>query len=306
MTHFVRSSLLLGLTASATFVGVGVFGSPTQSTNLDALPRTLFQDSDNDMLPDSLEWVLMMDPNNPDSDGDGVDDFLEAAQMQLPGATPPPMDHEMRAVVSYLTLPDQTDHVMLNLLFRVVSGGEQEVKSIQPFIDIQGSRVSISSLFASGIVHLQAKVDPVEGLYVLVTSRLALNSEVAFIMPCSIGVAGRIGQRTFSNGSLLAEIDNTITTVAPISPTQFVFQPIDAALGPQGPQSPQHTFWASSQVCVLELEQQGGGGPAGSVLCRVRDSHCSGAPTLLCAPSCPTETGNVYVVPDGLGFLNGQ
>jgi hypothetical protein len=290
---------------ASTIVGVGAF--PPATDTVEAASANYFSDSDNDLLPDSIEWALMSDPACADTDRDGTDDFLDAVQFQLPGVTQqPPLDNELRAVVSHLTLPNGTQHVMLNLLFRIVSGAESEVKWLQPFVQVPGGTVSIAPLFASNILHIAARFHPARGMYLLICSRLTVGETIFSILPMAVGVRGIIGQRLFSNGCLLADVDRQITTIAPVSSQHYVLHPISTSFAGQGGTQPQQAFWASSQVCLLELEPTGGGGIGQSVVCTVSDAYCGGAPTLLCAPSCPTENGKVYVLPDGLSFLNGR
>lgn len=54
-----------------------VDGADSDGTNLD-------DDADNDLLSDGLEAALGLDPNNPDTDGDGVEDGLEFFQGTSP------------------------------------------------------------------------------------------------------------------------------------------------------------------------------------------------------------------------------
>ena len=58
---------------------------------LSATEETLFNDVDDDLLPDSVEWVSLTNSTNPDTDGDGISDFVEVVQRGRPRQAGEPM-----------------------------------------------------------------------------------------------------------------------------------------------------------------------------------------------------------------------
>jgi hypothetical protein len=268
---------------------------------LEASSPNPLSDADGDLLPDALEWVTLTQPGVVDTDADGIDDFLEAVTHEFPRSAPRPavpLDHEMRALVAIHEDATGAEHVVFHVMIRIAAGGVSRVTRLTPFIEYQGTRVSIDALFAAGLVGVRMHVDPVEGLLIVVSSRIAGASSLSYVLPCAMGVSGTIGQKNFETGAYLMSLDGVPVTIAPISETKFAFQPLNPKAGGNG------GFWQQSHVCELELTPLGSGG--GSEICEVSDAGCTGAPTLRCAPSCEYQEGKLLVVPNGLGLLTGR
>lgn len=272
-----------------------------QARRVGAASPAALQDTDGDLLPDALEWVLLMDPTTTDSDGDGVDDFVEAVTFELPGRPAPrSLEHEMRMVVSVHRDPMQQEHVVAHILIRIVNGqGAAYVQNPRLFVDLQGSQVGIETVLGRGILGFGYRIDPQEGTLMVLSSRIASVSELTYLLPCSFGVNASIGGRVISTGTLIVDADGTAAAAAPTSTTGFVFQPLDPVASSNKP------FWTQAHVCEMQLTPVGGGS-GGSQVCQVSDAECTGQPTLRCAPSCSSWMGKVLVVPYGLGFLTGE
>jgi len=302
MTFLSRSSLIAAL------LGVGFAGWHTSGTaTLEANPGGPLQDTDGDLLPDCLEWVLMTNPAEADSDFDGTDDFLEAVQFQVTkgAAAPLPMDHEMR-----LSVGTFAKQIIVHLMLRVVPG--EQVESLSAFLDIGGTRYPINGLLWNNIVQCKTLVHPTEGTYVIASAWLCSEAQLRTVLPCSLGITGGIGSRSFENGATLFALDGEIATLAPLpSPSgfeRFGIHPIDANLSGAAPAqsggSGPLPFWQSSKVCEVELVLNGNTGGGGMVATAI-DAQCSGAVTLQCAPSCSGQIGRVLVLPGGLPFITG-
>src|SRR5262249_7811165 len=149
-----------------------------------------------------------------DSDGDGIEDFLEAAQFSPVMQRGPqlPMDNEMRAAVYGVTAPDGTSHVMLSLIIRVVQSGPM---SIHPFVDFQGQRFDISGLFWNQVADANMRRDANEGTFAIASAWLGPAEQIRPLLPLSIGVQGTIGGRVFMNGSVLIDASGSIATLVP-------------------------------------------------------------------------------------------
>lgn len=301
MTLLSRSRLLLVLLAS---LGLVVAGSiQTVPDKLEAGPNDPFLDTDGDLLPDVLEWVLMSDPWSADSDNDGVDDFLEAVQHQIvkPGPSPT-TDHEFRSTTHIVRLPDNTQHVIVNLMFRIVNGDPAEVSSLDPEIYLNGIEIPFASMFMAGLAHIGMINHPTEGLYVLLSSRLCSPDELRPLLPCSIGSSAVIGGRSFNSGCTLFDGDGTTVSLVEIQNNHFGLHPIDSEFLTD-PKEPRAAFWSKSRVCEMELVVTGVG--QGYALAQVVEAACTGAPSLACAPSCDSWRSRLVVIPDGLRFFTG-
>lgn len=302
MTLLPRSRLFLAFLAA---VGLAAVGSiRTTPDQLAAGPNDPFLDSDGDLLPDVLEWVLLSDPWNADTDGDGDDDFLEAVQHQIVKSAPAPAtDHEFRSTTHIVRLPDNTQHVIVNLMFRIVNGNPGEVTSLSPTIYLNGLEVPFSAVFMAGLTHVGIKSHPTEGLYILLSSRLCSPANLAPLLPCSIGSSAVIGGRSFNSGCSLFDGDGTTVSLIETQNHHFALHPIDSEFLTD-PNEPRAGFWTKSKVCELELVVTGVG--QGYALAQVIEAACTGAPTLGCAPSCDSWRWRLVVVPDGLPFFTGH
>lgn len=283
----------------ASLLGAGFYASSTGGLVVRADPTPPFADVDDDLLPDSLEHVLMTRVGSRDTDGDGIDDFLQSAQNQPPagGHKKRPVDHEMRVAASSIRGVDGQRRVVIHLIARIL-GGFGEIKQFQPFLDVRGKRVPIGDLFGTGLVHMGVRVDPKLGTYVIVSSMLGTEDEVRKLLPCTVGAVGVIGTKAFRTGTYLLDVDGVLSAIVPVDDRDYAIQ----TLAPmQDPRS--NPFWRSNHACMLELQLLGRNG--GAQLCEIRDAGCKGAPTLHCAPSCAKMNGGILVLPYGPGLLRG-
>src|SRR5688572_2684876 len=71
-------------------------------TPLGADPVDPFLDTDDDFLPDSVEWTVVTSPQRGDTDFDGISDFVEVVQHGNPRGPNGlvAQDHEMRLAIT--------------------------------------------------------------------------------------------------------------------------------------------------------------------------------------------------------------
>ena len=256
-------------------------------------------DRDGDLLPDSLEWMTLTDPAVQDTDGNGIDDFLQTVQHLSPLSTKlRPVQDEVRVLVSSAKHGQDTD-IYVHMLFRFVGNRIGNVQSMVPFITIGTSNpisVPIMELIGTGPIAVRSSYDPVHGTYIAISARIARAADLGALLPATIGATATIDGRSYTSGSYLTQTDNLQVALVPID-QGFLAQPINGGDGTSNP------YWNSNSVCVVKMEVVGSG-LAGS-LCEINAAECEVANGLRCAPSCRSAVGKLVFVPDGLSTLTG-
>lgn len=296
-----RFRLLLALPLVAAGALVSDAGVEHQSPQLAADPIDPFADRDGDLLPDRLEWILMLDPDAADTDRDGTDDFLHAVQCRLAFGDPRSSygyDHEARVVVHSSPSPSGQPTVWVNLLFRFAGAQVSDLLALAPYFDRWGMRVPIEQLIGAGRTHLVFLPHPTEGLYALCGFELGSEQVLRSLLPCTIGATAVMsGGRTIRSGSYLADVMDRTTTLVPVAVDSAIVQ----TLAPDAQDDP---FWTSSRVCVMRLSVVSN--LAGGSLCEVTDANCVSNGRLACPPTCLSSRGHVMFFPDGLGTVTGS
>lgn len=274
-----------------------------QPSLLQAQAVNPFQDSDGDLLPDNLEWVSLSDPASGDSDGDGRDDFIEAVQstsMHL--ATPgQPLDQEMRVLLSSNEdRPTGERFVWMHCLFRFASG-RMDLDWFFPFIAINGVSVPIADIFGRTPMDLRVRAHPTEGMYAIVSLRLARERDFARSLPCTVNARAAISGRFLSSSIYAYDSFGTVTTLMPLGKDGLRGALVAQSLPPHNGSS--NTFFSGNRVCVQTLTLTGH--VPGGYLCEVETSACQTANALRCASDCAGKVGNTLIAPDGLGAITG-
>jgi hypothetical protein len=271
----------------------------TAGLSLRAADPVPFVDSDGDLLPDRVERALLLDPLSTDTDGDGTDDFLHAVQGRM-GLNDPRTefgyDHEARLVVTTEPKAGGGESAWVNLLFRFAGSTVLDLQALEPFIDVGGSRLSLSRLLQASPSRIDLLPHPSEGLYVLCAFRLGSPESLQRLVPCTVGAQAVLGGRTISSGTFLTDADGTTASLVPVAPDSGVIQ----ALSPSGDEDP---FWTSSRVCLLRLSVVTA--MPNGMLCEVSNADCIPSGELACPPSCSASRGQVLFVPDGLSTITG-
>lgn len=289
---------------SAVFVlaaGTVLFlGADRAEQRLAAEQPAPFYDSDGDLLPDAVERMLLTSIAEVDSDGDTIGDFLDAVQhRQLVKSDDPPVprDHELRVVISTETSLDGSEHIVINVLMRVMHHGR--INQLVPFLFVNNVAYPIGSLLGNGLVHVGYRHDPVEGDLVAYSGRLCSPREFRLLLPCVVGVRAVIDDRELTRGSYATLLNDVPVVMVPheasSSPDAFVAQSLSPGDVPG--------FWATAKACELTLEEQGT--TSSGVICEIMSGACVTVPTLQCAPGCDRMAGRVLVIPSGLGTLRG-
>ncbi len=276
--------------------GASLVVRTTPAPRLEAMPAQAWTDTDGDFLPDALEWVLLTDANNPDTDDDGVGDFLEAAQRTLPtDSVHPPLDNEVRAVV---TVQGTGTHARtwLHLLFRFVAHDTTALTSLTPYLDWWGYRFPLDDLLGLGQTDVDLRDAGADGLFVRVSLELCSEHDLRAVMPCTIGAIAQIGGRTISTGAYLRDSDGFSTSLVGIEPSAGAVQTLTQ--GAQGT-----PFWSGQRVCLMRLAIVGTS--PGGAMAEVVSSTCISDGRLACPPTCTSATGQLMFFPDGLSTVTG-
>lgn len=257
-------------------------------------------DTDGDLVPDSVEWVMQTDPEETDTNEDGVDDFLAivAYGNLLESMSEPEPKHAMRVVVNSAAEGGDT-HVWLHLMVRFVVTQNIGEIFIDPYIDVRGMRASLVPLLGHGNITLRTKQQR-DSLYVMISCRLTNEASLARILPCTLGAEGVFDRQHINTGTYVVDSGGLPHAMLPFTDSSYILQPINADARFQEP----NPFWKGGRVCVMKLTVISSS-PNGH-LCEVTSAECKPSPGLRCASSCASNVGQPVFVPGGLGTINGN
>lgn len=264
-------------------------------------------DSDDDFLPDVVEWVVLTNAHTPDTDLDGIADFVEVVEAGNPRhpSAPLPPDQDMRVVITGPATGSPDPRTWLHVFYRVFpqqSNGSAAttVQSFQVWLEIAawgGLKVPISVLGAPG-TDLAERVTANDGVWIRLSVPLVSEQLLATIVPCTLWVESRVLGRELASGVKLIDIPDGIASLVPFGDGRFVMQRlaplIPVLIPPPG----------SNRVCVLELAELSTG-PAGTTY-EIVDADCEDANELECAADCPNSIGWTITIPGGTGMIGGN
>lgn len=270
---------------------------PAERATAHAWELGVLEDTDNDFLPNCVEWAVMTNSSSPDTDGDGTGDFIEVVQRgqpRLPG-TPLALDHEMRIVVTGPGIGVGPQTAWAHLFFRFV-GALPPISYFDVWVDLPqypGLRVPLAILAAGGIVF-RDRLTAQDGYWVQVSVPIVSISFLQLFLPCSFHAEALIGGRFVHTGVQVINVQGVVSTLVPYG-ERFAVQTIIP-----NPGSP---TVVSNRVCLLELEEVGSG-PGGTVY-QVIDAYCDDCNELECDPTCTQSIGWILTIPGGLAVLGG-
>jgi hypothetical protein len=283
----------------AAFVAVTAtwWALPSERATAHAWELGILEDTDNDFLPNCVEWAVMTNSSSPDTDGDGIGDFVEVVQRGQPRepSAPLALDQEMRIVVTGPGIGSGPQTAWVHLFFRFV-GAVPPISSFDVWVDLPqypGLRVPLSIL-AEGDIVFRDRLTAQDGYWVQVSVPIVSISFLQLFLPCSFHAEASIGGRYVHTGVQVIDMQGVVSTLVPYR-EHFAIQAITP-----NPGSPTAV---SNRVCLIELEEVGSG-PGGTIY-QVVDAFCDDCNELECDASCPQSIGWILTIPGGLATLGG-
>ncbi len=293
------STLLMAACCCVAVVIWQFAGAGPERLALAANGSSALEDTDGDLVPDGVEWLLETDPKLVDSNSDGVDDFLAILCYGnlLERMEEPELENGMRVVVTSATENGVTS-VWLHMLARFLVTSSSNIR-IEPYIDVEGTKVSLVPVLGHGGVSLVTKQTS-RGLYVRASCRLADERSLSLLLPCTLGAQGIFDHKYVNTGTYVVNSGGLPHAMLPSTDNTFFLQPINADARFQEP----NPFWKGGRVCVMQLSIVSSS-PNGH-LCEVTSAECKPAAGLRCASNCGNNVGQPVFVPGGLGTLTGN
>ena len=288
---------LTSLLAACIAVTATWLALPDERATAHAWELGILDDSDNDFLPNCVEWAVMTNSASPDTDGDGTGDFVEVVQRGQPRQPGAPLasDQEMRIVVTGPGIGVGPQTAWVHLFFRFV-GATPPISNFDVWVDLPqypGIRIPLAIL-AAGAIVFRDRVTAQDGYWAQVSVPIVSLSFLQLFLPCSFNAEAMIGGRYVHSGVQVIDMNGVVSTLVPYG-DHFAIQTVTPI-----PLSPTAV---SNRVCLIELEEIGSG-PGGTIY-RVADAFCDDCNELECDASCPLSIGWILTIPGGLATLGG-
>ena len=293
--HFASLAAASGLAALIVCLADEVQGERTLSAN----SGDYLADTDGDLLPDVVEWAVLTHDQLSDSDGDGIGDFLEVVQFGAPLQYGQPMaqEHEMRPVITLEVGNNGQEFVWVHLLFRFMGSGTSQLQGLVPWVSTGGQVIPFSISPSLSGFTVKAVMDPLDGVMVIVSTRLVDLQTFHALLPCTVGADAQIGAVAYSAGTYLGIHEAELVHLVPLGPKGFALH----SPGRQGGDSSQSGY--TNKICVIQLEEVGTSS-AGTVYEAV-DPDCEPASGLRCSVRCKESGGWTIILPKGVTTITG-
>jgi len=301
----MAGSARFSLLAFAAALSAAWWSLPREPHCIQATTANPLEDTDGDFLPDQVEWAVMTSAASADTDGDTVCDFIEVVQRGRPRQPnfPPPLDHEMRIVVSSPgpMVTDQTTwlHVMVRFVETAIPVDQFAIWFETPLAP--GVRIPLDGILLAAPT-ITTRTTPVDGVWLMVSAPLVAVSVLQQVLPCSIQCEGFFGGRHVRTGVSLFDVQGSVCTLVPFAvPTQHYENPGFAV---QTIGVTPATVVDMNKVCVLDLVEVGSS--AGGTIFEVASAECVDCNELECGTGCGGSVGWLITIPGGTAVLTGN
>jgi len=290
--------ILFSLLAVCTAVMAMWVVLPVERATAHAWEAGILEDSDNDFLPNCVEWAVMTNAASPDTDGDEMGDFIEVVQRGKPRhpSAPVPLDQEMRIVLTGPGIGSGPQTTWVHLFFRFV-GAAPTVTNLDVWVDLPqypGLRVPLMVLAGGGPCVFRDRITAHDGYWVQFSAPVVSTSFLQLFLPCSFHAEAMISGRYLHTGVQVVNVGGVVSTLVPYG-DRFAVQAITPI--------PASASSLSNRVCLLELEEVGSG-PGGTIY-QVVDAFCDDCNELECDANCPQSIGWILTIPGGLAAMGG-
>lgn len=267
-----------------------------------ATGAVVLMDSDDDFLPDVVEWAVLTNPLVGDTDGDDISDFVEVVEFGDPrtAGTPLPPDDQMRVIVSGPQVGSPDRRVWLHVFYRIMSSGSgasplSAIQALETWLELPwfyGLRVPLNAIGLQDLVLRERATT--QGYWVEVSIPLVAPEFLAMVLPCTITVESTIAGTQRTSGVELFGVEGDIATLVPYANDRFVLQSLLQYSEPGAGSG-------SNRVCVLDLVEQYTT-PAGTTYL-VQNAACEDANDLECGAGCLASNGMTITIPGGVSIL---
>ncbi len=269
-------------------------GQSGSTLNVDPL-----KDTDGDLLPDVLEWSLLSDPLKKDTDGDGISDFVEAVEFTSPiekNQTGPAVDSYRVLFATTQEGKLRSRYLWVHSLIRLASGNIKDLRALNLFLDYNGSKVDLTSLFYTNTKEIKVQSVSSQGLLIRIAVRFPMPKGFEKLAPGSFASHALVNSNILTASAQMFYLNSAFHTLSLVNSKAMILQTSGAG-------EARTTFWTSGQACVLTLEIIGSS--PGWRICEVKKAACKVVYRGNCSPSCLKSTGAAVLVADGTPLIEG-
>lgn len=268
-------------------------------------PSCQLTDSDDDFLPDVVEYAILSSSNSTDTDGDGSLDFVEFVQKGRPSQSgdPQPVDHEMRVLVTGSQAGSGIDVVWIHVFLRVVDS-TRLVQGFQTWIEwpwLPEQKLSFDVLSLGAPIYRQRRTSN-QGTWVSISVPVASIGLIQTLCPMSVCAQAEVGGRRIHSVSPIYDIAGELRSLVPFGTGYALQQLYPAPLPSLFDSVGGGSSTLSNRVCVLELAEAGIG--PGGTLYEVVAADCQDCNDVECSTACGAAVGWVLTLPGGLPALD--
>lgn len=276
---------------------------PPESTPTQYLPTQLLADQDGDLLPDRLERVLMLDPANADSDGDGFGDFQAALAFGEDPATVTvgsgTTGNRMR-VTAHSEIEQGRAILWVDTLIQVQDRNlHPTISSFAPSLVVPGGlSIPLSGYLAGASWEMASRYDSHNGTSCRLSFRFEDEALLSALNWFTLVVDAELDGVPERTGAHLEPTQAGLAYFVPIGSGDLTPQPTN--FDEQG-----DPFWTRGRFCKLRLSTIAQS-PAGTLVEVVAADCVQSQQEAVCPATCGQSLGRVLFFPDMLRLITGS